>query len=119
MHSSVPPREVEVDEKYLYRPAVRGNIRQWIRRMSRSSQNNVRVLMAAVITFLFLTVIFWRRGNGGQVLKQGPVVLVAVLERKDALGEDVRIIDRVLENRREYADAYGFPASGEELMNRI
>ena len=107
MHSSVPPREVEVDEKYLYRPAVRGNIRQWIRRMSRSSQNNVRVLMAAVITFLFLTVIFWRRGNGGQVLKQGPVVLVAVLERYDALGDEVRIIDKILENRYEYAMAHG------------
>jgi hypothetical protein len=37
----------------------------------------------------------------------GPVVLVAVLERKDALGEDIRIIDHVLENRREYADAHG------------
>jgi len=119
MHSSFPPREVEVDEKYMYRPVVQGNIRQWIRRMSRSSQNNVRVLIVAVVTFLFLTVVFWRRGNGGQVLKQGPVVLVTVLERKDALGEDVRIIDRVLENRREYADAYGFPDSKEELMNRL
>jgi hypothetical protein len=47
------------------------------------------------------------------------VVLVAVLERKDAFDEDVRIVDRVLENRREYADAYGFPASCEELMNRL
>src|ERR1700685_3062472 len=115
MHSSLPPREVEVDEKEMYRPAVRGNIRQWIRRMSRSSQNNVRVLMVAVVTVLFLSVVFWSRGNGRQILKQGPVVLVAVLERKDALGEDVRIIDRVLENRREYADAYGFPYSEEEL----
>src|SRR5271170_924674 len=113
MHSSFPRREVEVDEKYMYRPVVRGNVRQWIRRMSRSSQNNVRVLVAVVVTFLFLSVVVWRRGTGEQVFKQGPVVLVAVLERKDASGEDVRIIDRVLENRSEYADAHGFPASGE------
>jgi len=117
MHSAFPRGEVEVDEKYMYRPVVRGHVRQWIRQMSRSSLNNVRVLV--VVTFLFLSVVFWRQGTGRPVFKQGPVVLVAVLERKDALGEDVRIIDRVLENRGEYADAHGFPILGKELMHRI
>ena len=108
MHSSFPPRgETEVDEKYMYRPVVRGNARQLIRRIFRSTQSNVRLLVAAVLTFLVLTMVFWRRGPGAQVFKQGPVVLVAVLERKDAAGEDVRIMDRVSENRREYADAHG------------
>lgn len=106
---SFPQGEVEMDEKYVYRPARRGNVRQWIRRISRSTQNNVLLLVAIVVTFLVLNMVLWRRGTGGEVFKQGPVVLVAVLERKDAAGDDVRIIDRVLENRREYADAHGSP----------
>lgn len=98
-----------MDEKYMYRPAIRGNVRQWIRRISRSTQNSVRLWVAVVVTFLVLSMLLWRRGPGGEVFNQGPVVLVAVLERKDAAGDDVRIIDRVLENRREYADAHGSP----------
>ena len=107
MRSSFPRRGIEADEKYLYDPVVQSSLLQRIRRISRSSRKNVRILVAVAVTFLFSVAVFWRRGAGGEAFRLDSVVLVTVLEWKDAAGEDVRIIDRVLENRREYANAYG------------
>jgi hypothetical protein len=46
-----------------------------------------------------------------------PVVLVAVLERYDVVGEEVRIIDKILENRYEYAMAHGIDAYRETAVD--
>lgn len=49
-----------------------------------------------------------------------PVVLVAVLERYDMVGDEVRIIDKILENRYEYAMAHGIDASRQTAVdNRL
>jgi len=41
------------------------------------------------------------------VSRYTPVVLVMVVHRTDAAGEQVRILDKSLENRHEYAIAHG------------
>lgn len=49
------------------------------------------------------------------------MVLVSVLERYDVTGEEVRIIDKILENRYEYAMAHGtlLRFDREVLMDRV
>jgi hypothetical protein len=104
MHSSFPRKE-ELD---MYKPKARNSLRHWAIRAIKQVQSNPRLTAAGILAFFVLTVLFWGRTATPNVSHvQMPVVLVAVLERYDALGDEVRIIDKILENRYEYAMAHG------------
>lgn len=66
--------------------------------------------VALVLSILGLTFLFLRR-TAEEVYHHPPVVLVTVLERTDANGEEVRIIDKILENRFDYATEHGHSPS--------
>jgi len=59
---------------------------------------------------ILFIVLFCRRGSEDPG-DYPPVVLVTVLEDRDSAGEEVRIIDKIIENRWEYANAHGMLAS--------
>ena len=104
MHSSFPRR----DQGRGYRPvAARESIRHWITRVVR--MNSPRLIVSLIISIFLLTCLFWR-GHRGQRVDGShvPVVLVTVLDGT-RIEEQRRIIDKVLENREEYANAHGMP----------
>ena len=103
MHSSFPRKE-EMD---MYKPRAKNTLRHWALRTIKRSQGHPRLTAAAILAFFVLTVLFWGRTAKDVSSKEPPVVLVSVLERYDILGEEVRIIDKILENRYEYAMAHG------------
>jgi|SRR5579862_2200900 len=103
MHSSFPRK----DEKHMYKPVTKESIRYWINRMKRTCQTNQRVIGVLVVVILLVTILFWGRRKEDVDNHASPVVLVAVLEDRDAAGDDVRILDKILENRWEYANAHG------------
>jgi hypothetical protein len=97
----------------MYKPKARNSLRHWAIRAIKQIQGNPRLTAASILAFFVLTVLFWgRTATHNMSLNQMPVVLVAVLERYDALGDEVRIIDKILENRYEYAMAHGTGVSG-------
>ena len=103
MHSSFPGKE-ELD---MYKPRAKNTLRHWTARAIKRSQSNPRLTAAGILAFFVLTVLFWGRTSTNVASSQSPVVLVSVLERYDILGDEVRIIDKILENRYEYAMAHG------------
>jgi hypothetical protein len=104
MHSSFPRK----DQGRGYRPAAAGeSIRHWITRVVR--MNSLRLIVSLIVSIFLLTFLFWR-GPWGQRMGRSrvPVVLVTVLDGT-RIEEQRRIIDKVLENREEYAHAHGMP----------
>ena len=101
MHSSFPRK----DEGYLHRPTIQNATRHWINRITRAFQSNTRLAVVAIFAFLLVTILYC--GITRSAKGPAPVVLVIVLEQTDSSGEDIRIVDRVLENRLEYANAHG------------
>ena len=104
MHSSFPRK----DQWRGLRPvAARESIRHWITRVVRIIQNSPRFIVALFVSILLLTILFWR-GRSGQHVDENhvPVVLVTVLDGT-SVEEQGRIIDKVLDNREEYANAHG------------
>jgi len=102
MHSSFPRK----DERHFYRPVNRASIRHWMDRIWRTCQSNRRVLGIVVVALILLIMVFWGRTTK-ETTHHPPVVLVAVLEDTDGAGEEVKILDKILENRWEYANAHG------------
>lgn len=101
MHSSFPRK----DQWRGHRPvAARESIRHWITRVVRIIQNSPRFIVALFVSILLLTILFWRGRSGQHV--DVPVVLVTVLDGT-GIEEQGRIIDKVLDNREEYANAHG------------
>jgi hypothetical protein len=75
--------------------------------MGKTCQTCPKLAGAIVISILIFTWLFWGR-TGEYVHHHAPVVLVVVLERIDtSTKEEVRILDKVLENRGDYAAAHG------------
>ena len=107
MHSSFPRKE----EKQVYRlPFTTDSIRHWITRIIRLRQNSPRFVVVLTISILIFTFLFWRGYSGQYVLgRHVPVVLVTVLDAT-SIEEQGQIIDKVLENREEYANAHGTPS---------
>lgn len=102
MHSSFPRK----DERHFYRPANRASIRHYMNRIWGTCQSNHRVLGIVVVALILLIMVFWGRTTK-ETTHHPPVVLVAVLEDTDGAGEEVKILDKILENRWEYANAHG------------
>jgi hypothetical protein len=69
-------------------------------------QSSPRIASIALLVICFLTWMLWGR-TGEVVYAHPPVILVAVLDQTDFAGEEVKILDKILENRWEYANAYG------------
>ena len=68
-------------------------------------QRSPRLIAGILISLILLTLLFWGRRTevvGNHV----PVVLVAVLERME-IAEQIRMTQKVLENRLDYANAHG------------
>lgn len=97
MHFSFPRKE----EKHVYHPAAR----HWVARILRTVHSHLRLTIAVAVAVFIMTLLYW--GSFGFAAGHGPVVLVAVFERIDERGEEIRILDRVFENRLEYANAHG------------
>ena len=72
----------------------------------KTCQSNPRLVIALLLSILGLTWWYLRR-TAEEEYHPPPVVLVTVLERTDVYGEEVRIIDKILENRFEYATEHG------------
>jgi hypothetical protein len=68
-------------------------------------QSHPRLVIALILSILGLT--WWYMRRTAEEEYHPPVVLVTVLERTDVYGEEVRIIDKILENRFEYATEHG------------
>jgi hypothetical protein len=90
----------------MYKPAPRDSLRLWLTRMLRTCQSSPRLAATALLVTCFLTWMLWGR-TGEIVYVHPPVILVAVLNHTDSAGEEVKILDKILENRWEYADAHG------------
>ena len=96
----------------MYKPRAKNSLRHWALRTIKRLQSSPRLTAAAILSFFVLTVFFWGRSATKVSARTLPVVLVAVLERYDAVGDEVRIIDKILENRYEYAMAHGKAVRG-------
>ena len=96
----------------MYRPAAR----HWMTRIARTCQGNLRLTVAIAAAVFIVTLFYWRGFR--YVSGHAPVVLVAVFERTDEKGDEVRILDKVLENRWEYANAHGTQFA-EETKKRL
>jgi hypothetical protein len=113
MHSSFPRK----DERLGYRPVgARESIRHWITRVIRMIQNSPRLVIALIVSICILTFLFWR-GRTGQYAHGNhvPVVLVIVLDGT-RIEEQGRIIDKILKNREEYANAHGCACAMRRLI---
>lgn len=89
----------------MYRPSAKDYIRHWITRITRTCQNSPRLILAIPISIFLLTLLYWGGMSGRNVDVYGPVVLVVVLDQ--TAGDQGGIIDKVLENRADYALAHG------------
>jgi len=100
----------------MYRPVARNSLR---RQITRTCQSSPRLTIVAIISLLILTLLFWRGGRSKRVIDghQFPVVLVAVLDTSRP--DQTSIIERVLENRREYANAHGLFSTFKRMESNI
>jgi hypothetical protein len=114
MHSAFPRK----DEKHAFKPGIRDSIRHGLSRIMRTCQGNQRVFGVLVLFLLLCMILLWGRRRGESDL-YAPVVLVVVLDERDAVGDQVRIIDKILENRWEYASAHGTFFPGRKLTQTM
>jgi len=92
----------------MYKPAIQNTPRHWANRVFKTCKARPRVILGIVVSILFFMYFRLELGRKKEVVveRYTPVVLVMVLPRTDTTGEPVRILDKVLENRHEYAVAH-------------
>jgi len=106
----------------MYRPVTRGSVQLWMTRVAKRVQGNSRFVVMLVCLVLFgLWMVWGGRGTGEvRLIESGPpVVLVVVLDRYNSEGEEIKIVDKVIENRGEYAGAHGIDTVLMNLTGRI
>ena len=91
----------------MYKPAMQNTPRYWLNRVTKTCKARPRVILAIVVSILFFMYFYFAEEKKEVVSRYTPVVLVMVVHRTDAAGEQVRILDKSLENRHEYAIAHG------------
>jgi hypothetical protein len=91
----------------MYQPAKRDSLRFWTNRVARTCGFPRLAAITAVVICLVLWALWGRTGEIENT--HPPVILVGVLDQIDAMGDEVRILGKVLQNRWEYADAHGLP----------
>ena|ERR1700737_553907 len=99
MHSSFPRKED------VYRPVARDPLRVYAIKLGRMIQSSPRLAAIALLSIGIITWLFWTQTEPAYT--HPPVILVAVLDHTDSAGEEIRITDKILQNRWEYADAHG------------
>ncbi len=103
MHSSFPRSEERRGYRHV---AAKESVRHWIVRVIRMIRNSPRLIVAVLLSLFLLMFLFWgglsrSRFDGNHV----PVLLVTVLDGT-SIEEQGPIIEKVLENREEYANAH-------------
>jgi hypothetical protein len=77
-------------------------------RAGRTCNKRPRLLIAIVLMLILLVYVFLRENGSQGVRSQMPVVMVLILDGSaNSSGGEMRLLEKILENREQYAAAHG------------